>query len=404
MWDTLFLNAEVATMAEGGAPYGLIHDAAIGVKDGVIAYVGPVGDISADIGDLAREVHDVSGDLVTPGLIDCHTHLVWAGDRSGEFEARLLGKTYAEIAKAGGGIMATVAATREADEETLFDAAMTRLQDFLAEGVTTIEVKSGYGLDTETELKILRVARALEDEDHVRVRTTFLGAHAMPPEFKSADAYIDHICNDMLPATKEEGLVDAVDGFCETIGFSPEQIERVLAAAASLGIPVKLHAEQLSDQGGAKLAAQYKALSVDHLEYLAADDAAALADAGTVAVLLPGAYYYLRETQKPPVDALRDAGVKMAVATDCNPGTSPMTSLLLSANMACTFFGLTAEEALAGITRNGAKALGLEDCGVIEIGKRADLAIWDAKRPAELVASIGQNPLIARIFGGAICP
>ena len=255
MWDTLFLNAEIATMAKGGAPYGLIHDAAIGVKDGVIAYVGPVRDISADIGDLAREVHDVGGDLITPGLIDCHTHIVWAGNRSAEFEARLLGKTYAEIAKAGGGIMATVAATRNADEETLFDAAMTRLQDFLTEGVTTIEIKSGYGLDTETELKILRVARALEDEDHVRVRTTFLGAHAVPPEFNSADAYIDHICDEMLPAAHEEGLVDAVDGFCETIGFSPAQIERVFDTAASLGLPIKLHAEQLSDQGGARLAA-----------------------------------------------------------------------------------------------------------------------------------------------------
>ena len=404
MWDTLFLNAEIATMAKGGAPYGLIHDAAIGVKDGVIAYVGPVRDISADIGDLAREVHDVGGDLITPGLIDCHTHIVWAGNRSAEFEARLLGKTYAEIAKAGGGIMATVAATRNADEETLFDAAMTRLQDFLTEGVTTIEIKSGYGLDTETELKILRVARALEDEDHVRVRTTFLGAHAVPPEFNSADAYIDHICDEMLPAAHEEGLVDAVDGFCETIGFSPAQIERVFDTAASLGLPIKLHAEQLSDQGGARLAARYKALSADHLEYLVEQDAAALADAGTVAVLLPGAYYYLRETKTPPIDALRTAGVTMAVATDCNPGTSPMTSLLLSANMACTFFGLTAEEALAGITRNAATALGLDDCGVIEIGKRADLAIWDAKRPAELVASIGQNPLIARLFGGALCP
>ncbi len=404
MWDALFINAEIATMRAGGAPYGLISDGAVGVKGGAIAFVGPMRDLGADIGDVARNVHDVGGDLITPGLIDCHTHLVWAGERSGEFEVRLLGTSYEDIAAAGGGIMATVAATREASEEALFDAAMTRLQDFLAEGVTTIEIKSGYGLDIEPELKILRVARALEDEDNIRVRTTFLGAHALPPAFDDRDAYIDFVCNEMLPAAHDEGLVDAVDGFCETIGFSPDQIERVFEKAAALDLPVKLHAEQLSDQGGARLAANYGALSADHLEYLAAKDAAALAEAGTVAVLLPGAYYYLRETQKPPVAAMRKAGVNMAVATDCNPGTSPTTSVLLAMNMACTFFDLTAEEALAGVTRNAAKALGLDDCGVIDVGKRADLAIWDARRPAELVASVGQNPLLARLFGGALCP
>lgn len=404
MWDTLFVNAEIATMRAGGAPYGLVPDGAVGIKDGVIAFVGPVRDLGGDIGDVAREVHDVAGDLITPGLIDCHTHLVWAGERSGEFEARLVGKTYAEISAAGGGIKATVAATRNASEEDLFDAAMTRLQDFLAEGVTTIEIKSGYGLDASTERKILRVARALEDEDNIRVRTTFLGAHALPPEFKSADAYIDHLCNEILPAVHRDGLVDAVDGFCETIGFSPRQIERVFEAAAALGLAVKLHAEQLSNQGGARLAAKFSALSADHLEFLAPQDANAMATSGTVAVLLPGAYYYLRETQLPPVDALRAAGVDIAVATDCNPGTSPMTSPLLAMNMACTLFALTAEEALAGVTRNAAKALGLDDCGVIEPGKRADLAIWDARRPAALAASIGQNPLLARVFGGVICP
>ncbi len=404
MWDLLFINAEIATMQAGGAPYGLLSDGAIGVKDGEIVFVGPVRELGGDIGDVAREVHDVSGDLITPGLVDCHTHLIWAGNRSSEFEARLLGRTYKNIADAGGGIKATVEATRAASDEALFDAAMTRLQDFLAEGVTTIEIKSGYGLDIETELKILRVARALEDEGNIRVRTTFLGAHALPPEFDNSDAYIDFVCKEMLPAAHAEGLVDAVDGFCETIGFSAGQIERVFEKASSLGLPVKLHAEQLSDQGGARLAARYGALSVDHLEYLSREDTKTLAGAGTVAVLLPGAFYYLRETQKPPVEALRDAGVDMAVATDCNPGTSPMTSLLLAMNMASTFFGLTAEEALAGTTRNSAKALGLDDCGTIVAGSRADLAIWDARRPAELVASIGQNPLLARVFGGVICP
>jgi len=403
MWDALFINAEIATMVVGGEPYGLVRDGAVGVRNGDIAFVGAMSELGADIGDVAREIHDIGGDLITPGLIDCHTHLVWAGDRSSEFEARLLGKSYEEIAAAGGGIMATVNATRDADEAMLLDAATTRLQDFINEGVTTIEIKSGYGLDLETELKILRVARALEDEDRIRVRTTFLGAHALPPEFYRKDAYIEFICNEMLPAAHAEGLLDAVDGFCETIGFSAAQIEQVFKKAVTLGLPVKLHAEQLSDQGGARLAAKYGALSADHLEYLNPADASALAEAGTVAVLLPGAFYFLRETQKPPLEALRAAGAIMAVATDCNPGTSPMTSLLLAANMATTFFGLTAEETLAGVTRNAAKALGLESCGEISVGKRADFAIWDATRPAELVATIGQNPHIATVFGGEIC-
>ncbi len=405
MWDTLFINAEVATMRDDeGVPYGLISDAAVAVENGEIAWVGPVVDIAENIADLAREIHDVEGDLLTPGLIDCHTHLVYAGERSGEFEARLLGESYESIARDGGGIRATVEATRAASAEDLFDAAVTRLDDLLSEGVTTVEVKSGYGLDSDTEMKMLHVARALEDERYVRVRTTFLGAHALPPEFDDADAYIDHVCNDMLPAAHAAGLVDSVDGFCETIGFSPAQIEKVLLKAKDLGLPVRLHAEQLSDQGGAKLAAQLGALSVDHLEYLKPEDAAVLAEAGTVATLLPGAFYYLRETKLPPVQALRDAGVDIAVATDCNPGSSPMTSILLAMNMAATLFQLTAEEALAGATRNAAKALGLDDTGEIRIGNRADLCIWDARRPSELVASIGQNPLLVRVFGGDICP
>ncbi len=404
MWDTLFINAEVATMRRGAAPYGLISDSAIGVKDGNIAFVGTMRELGGDIGDVAREVHDADGDLVTPGLIDCHTHLVWGGNRSSEFEARLLGKSYEEISAAGGGINATVAATRAASEEELFDAAITRLQDFLGEGVTTIEVKSGYGLNIEAELKILRVARALEDEDNIRIRTTFLGAHALPAEFADKDKYIDFVCDEMLPAAHDEGLIDAVDGFCETVGFSTAQIERVFEKAASLDLRVKLHAEQLSNLGGARLAAKYGALSADHLEYLPAKNAAVLAEAGTVAVLLPGAFYYLREKQKPPVEALRTAGVDIAVATDCNPGTSPMTSLLLAMNMSCLLFELTAEEALTGVTRNAAKALALDDCGTVEPGRRADLAIWDVRKPSELVASIGQNPLLARVFGGVLCP
>jgi imidazolonepropionase len=405
MWDTLFLNAKVATMrGDEGVPYGLISDAAIAVENGDIAWVGPVVDIAENVGDLAREIHDVEGDLITPGLIDCHTHLVYAGDRSHEFEARLLGKSYEDIAKEGGGIRATVAATRSASAEQLFDAALTRLDDFLLEGVTTIEVKSGYGLDAETEMKMLHVARALEDERQIRVRTTFLAAHALPPEFKDGDAYIAHVCEEMLPAAHAAGLVDSVDGFCETVGFTPAQIEKVFEKAQALGLPVKLHAEQLSNQGGAKLAARYGALSADHLEYLDPGDAVALAEAGTVATLLPGAFYYLRETKLPPVAALREAGVDIAVATDCNPGSSPMTSILLAMNMGSTLFQLTAEEALAGATRNAARALALDEVGEIRVGARADLCVWDASHPAELVASIGQNPLLIRIFGGDICP
>lgn len=403
MWDALYINAALATMRPDAGPYGLIPDGAIAVKDARIAWVGPTRDLASEIGDAAHDVHDLEGDLVTPGLIDCHTHLVHGGERSAEFEARLLGKSYQEIAAGGGGILSTVTATRKTAPENLLDAALTRLDDFIAEGTTLIEVKSGYGLDLETELKMLRVARAIETERDIRVRTTLLGAHALPPEYSGRpDDYISFVCDELMPAAHAEGLVDAVDGFCETIGFTAAQIERVFAAANALGLPVKLHAEQLSDQKGALLAARYNALSADHLEYLDPADAARLAEAGTVAVLLPGAYYFLKEDRTPPVDALREANVAIAVATDCNPGTSPMTSPLLAMNMACVFFGLTVEEALAGVTRQAAAALGLDDCGVLAKGKRADFAIWDAKNPASLVGAIGQNPLIARIFGGAL--
>lgn len=404
MWDTIYINANIATVApDSSEPYGLIPDGAIAIQDGLIAWAGPVHEIADDLGDSARAVHDVKGGLITPGLIDCHTHLVYAGDRSNEFEARLLGQSYEEIARHGGGILSTVTATRETSDVALVELALPRIDDAIANGVTTIEIKSGYGLDLDTEAKMLRVARRLGKERPIRIRTTFLGAHALPPEFANKDSYIAHLCNEMLPAIHEQALANAVDGFCETIGFSPEQIERVFTVAQSLGLPVKLHAEQLSDQGGTNLASQFGALSVDHLEYLSADDIPNMADAGTVAVLLPGAFYYLREKQLPPVEALRRYGVPIAVATDCNPGTSPMTSMLLAMNMACTYFALTAEEALTGATRHAATALGLDDCGSIEAGKRADLAIWDVPSPASLIAPIGINRLRARIFGGELC-
>ena len=392
----LLTNATVATMAPG-KPYGLIEKGAVAISDGKITYAGP-----ADKAPAAATLEDCAGRLITPGLIDCHTHLVFGGNRAREFDMRLNGKSYEEIARAGGGILSTVKATRAASEDDLVASALPRLDALIAEGVTTVEIKSGYGLDTKNEIKMLRAAKRLEAERKVKVAKTFLGAHALPPEFADrADDYIDHICNEMLPAAKAESLVDAVDGFCEGIGFSPVQIERVFKTAQSLNIPIKLHAEQLSDLGGAKLAARYDALSADHLEYLAPADVGALASNGTVATMLPGAFYYLRETKLPPIDALRETGVPMAVATDCNPGSSPMTSLLLAMNMSCTLFGLTPEEALAGVTRNAAKALGLDDrCGVIAAGKAADLAIWDVTDPSELSYFIGHNPLYKRIFEG----
>ncbi len=393
--DFVLENLTVATMLDG---YGMIGDAAVAVRDGRIAWVGP----RAALPQAEGARRDLGGRLVTPAPIDCHTHIVHAGDRAREFEMRLEGASYAEIARAGGGIVSTVTATREADEAALLEASLPRVDALIAEGVATLEVKSGYGLDVETELRMLRVARRIAELRPVRVRTSFLGAHAVPAEFAGdADGYIERVCLPALRAAAAAGLVDAVDGFCEGIAFSPEQIARVFDAARALGLPVKLHAEQLSDLGGARLAAERGALSADHLEYLGADGVAAMAAAGTVAVLLPGAFYTLRETQAPPVAALRAAGVPIALASDCNPGSSPMASVLMAANMGCTLFGLTPEEALGGMTRVAARALGLADCGVLAAGLRADLAVWDVGHPRELAYRIGFNPLHARIFAGA---
>ena len=383
--DALYANARVATLADG---YGIIEDGAVAVRDGRIAWVGPRADAPR-----ALSIHDCGGLWLTPGLVDCHTHIVYAGNCSDEWEARLNGATYEDIARAGGGIMSTVRATRAASEDELFDASLPRIRALLAEGVTTLEIKSGYGLDLASEAKMLRVARRVGEQLPVDVCTTFLGAHALPPEYAGrADDYIDMLCGEMLPALAAQGLVDAVDAFCERIGFSHDQTARVFDVAHRLGLPVKLHAEQLSDQGGAALVARYRGLSADHLEWLSEAGVAAMARAGTVAVLLPGAYYFLRETRMPPLDALRDAGVPLAVATDCNPGTSPMTSLLLAMNMACTLWRLTPLEALRGATVNAARALGLSDTGTLAPGQRADFALWDIARPADLAYAIGANP------------
>ena len=396
----LLTGATVATMEAGGPPYGLLPGAAIAVAGGRIAGLGTLAEMRALLPGAPER--DLAGHLVTPAPIDCHTHLVFGGDRAREFEMRLQGASYEDLARAGGGIMSTVRATRVADEATLLAGALTRIDALLAEGVATVEIKSGYGLDRDTELRMLRVARAIPRERPVRVRTTFLGAHAVPDTL-DPDAYLDTVCLPTLRAAHAEGLVDAVDAFCEGIAFSPSQVARVFAAARSLGLPVKIHAEQLSNLGGAGLAASFGALSADHLEYLDADGVAALASAGTVATILPGAFYTLRETQAPPIPLLRAQGVPMAVATDCNPGSSPMASILLAMNMAATLFRLTPEEALAGVTRNAARALGLDDCGRIAPGLRADLAIWNAAHPAELAYRIGFNPLAERLFEGRPC-
>lgn len=395
----VFVDLDVATMRGSDVAYGMIQDAAIVVTNGAIDWVGPIADLPSDYGTQPRT--SLAGRLVTPGLIDCHTHIVHGGDRAVEFEMRLNGASYEEVARAGGGIVSTVKATRSATEDTLLADALRRVDVLIAEGVTSIEIKSGYGLDRETELRMLRVARAIGKKRDITVRTSFLGAHATPSEYKSRDdAYIDEVCIPTLRAAHAEGLVDAVDGFCEGIAFTPEQIARVFDVARELGLPVKLHAEQLSNLGGAKLAARYGALSADHLEYLDEDGVRAMADAATVAVILPGAFYTLRETQAPPIAAFREHGVPMALATDINPGSSPLNSLLLTVNMGCTLFRLTPEEALRGVTCNAARALGLTDVGVIESGKRADLAVWDVKHPAELAYRIGFNPLHTRILGG----
>ena len=396
---TLFVDLNAATLADADVPYGMIEDAAIAVENGQITWVGPKADAPQDF--AAAERVQLGGRLVTPGLIDCHTHIVHGGNRAVEFEMRLNGASYEEVARAGGGIVSTVTATRSASDDQLLADALHRVDALIAEGLTTIEIKSGYGLDVETELRMLRVARAIAAQRPVRVLTSFLGAHATPAEYKDRDdAYIDEVCIPALRAAHAEGLVDAVDGFCEGIAFSTAQIARVFDVAQELGLPVKLHAEQLSNLGGAKLAARYGALSADHIEYLDEDGVKAMAGAGTVAVILPGAFYTLRETQAPPIALLRKYGVPMALATDINPGSSPLNSLLLTMNMGCTLFRMTPEEALRGATVNAARALGLTDVGTIKAGQRADLAVWDVVHPAELSYRIGFNSLHTRIFGG----
>ena len=392
----------LATMVAGGQPYGLIEDGVLAISGDRIAFAGAGADLPSRMQSWPSESQH--GMLATPALVDCHTHMVYGGNRAREFELRLLGASYEEIAKAGGGILSTVAATRAASEDDLLEAALPRIDSFIDEGAGTVEIKSGYGLDLDTELKMLRVARRIGQERPIRIETSFLAAHAIPPEYKGdADGYIDWIVREILPAAASEDLVDAVDAFCETIAFNPVQVATLFDAATKLGLKVKLHAEQLSNMGGTALAAGYKALSADHLEYLDEQGVDAMAANGTVAVLLPGAFYTLRETKYPPLDLLRQAGVPIAVATDCNPGSSPMFSPLLAVNMACTLFRMTPEEALAGITREGARALGcLDEVGTLEAGKRADIAIWDVETPAELAYRFGINPLVRRIFGGNV--
>ncbi|MCC5854763.1 MAG: imidazolonepropionase [Idiomarina sp.] len=397
----LFCHAQVATMTDNSL--GLIADGAVVVEDHIIRWVGAMDALpdhwQPSASDL--EVIDCQGALLTPGLVDCHTHLVWGGDRADEFQQRLHGASYAAIAAAGGGILATVRATRAASEDALFEAAKLRVEALIAQGVTCVEIKSGYGLSEADELKQLRVARRLGTEFPIRVKTTLLAAHALPPEYKNdADGYIDHICQVILPAAANAQLADAVDVFCEEIGFTPAQTERVFQAAQALNLPVKLHAEQLSDQGGGALVAKYQGLSADHLEYLSQASIDAMAQAGTVAVLLPGAFYFLRETKLPPIAQLRAAGVPIAIATDANPGSSPIIHLPLMAHMGCTLFQLTPEEAWLGITRHGAQALGLQDTGMIVEGMRADLALWDMQTPATLCYEFGVNRLIGRWFAG----
>ncbi|GAA0777610.1 imidazolonepropionase [Roseibium denhamense] len=400
MPQRLLTHARLATFTQTGTPYGLIEDSVLAVDGGTIAYAGPAADLPQAFAGFPKE--NLGGRLVTPGLIDCHTHVVFGGDRAREFEMRLEGASYEEVARAGGGIVSTVKATRHASEDELLEGALSRVDALIAEGVTAIEIKSGYGLDQKTELKMLRAARNVGRLRPITVRTTFLGAHAVPAEYQDRpDAYLDDICLPALDAAHAEGLVDAVDGFCEGIAFSPDQIAKVFDKAKALGLPVKLHAEQLSNLGGTALAASYGALSADHLEYLDEAGVRAMAYSGTIAVILPGAFYTLRETQAPPIDLMRQHKVQMALATDCNPGSSPLASLLLTMNMGCTLFRMTPEEALAGVTREAARALGFTDRGMLEAGKRADLAIWNVQHPAELSYRIGFNSLSKRIFGGS---
>jgi len=398
--DRLIIDCRLATMVEGGAAYGAVEDGAILIRDGRIVWAGARADLPAH---AAVETDRLDGRWVTPGLVDCHTHLVFGGDRSGEFEQRLGGATYEEIARAGGGIVSSVAATRAASEDALYASAVGRLAGLKATGVTTVEIKSGYGLNRDSELKMLRVARRIGREAGVRVRTSYLGLHAVPPEHRAdRAAYVDKAVDEILPAAHAEGLVDAVDAYCEPIAFSTDEVGRLFDKARALGLPVKLHADQLSDGGGAALAAKYGALSADHVEHTGEAGVRAMAEAGVVAVLLPGAYLMLRETAPPPIALLRRHGVAMAVATDCNPGTSPVASMTAAINLACVQFRLTPEEALAGATRIAARALGLEaEIGTLEAGKAADLAVWDIARPAELAYWLGK-PLLARRMAGGV--
>jgi imidazolonepropionase len=397
----LWTHCTLATMRSDLAqPYGLIKDGALVIDGALLRWVGPRQDLPSALAQQCHEKHDARGALMTPGLIDCHTHLIYGGDRAQEFEQRLNGVSYEEIARQGGGIASTVQATRSASFEALKTQSQTRLRQLLAEGVTTLEIKSGYGLALEPERKMLQVARALGQENGVDICRTFLGAHALPPEYAGrSDDYIDAVLR-MMAVLQAEQLVDAVDAFCERISFSPAQTALVFEAARRLGLPVKLHAEQLSDSGGAQLAASFDALSCDHLEWLSEEGAQAMAGAGSVAVLLPGAFYFLRETRLPPVAMLRRHQVPIAIATDCNPGSSPCTSLLLMLNMACTLFRLTPEEALAGVTRHAARALGLSDRGVLAAGLRADFVLWDVQHPAQLSYALGANPCLQTVFKG----
>ncbi|HEV2737189.1 MAG TPA: imidazolonepropionase [Candidatus Elarobacter sp.] len=400
-YETLWINARLATMTPGGAPYGAIADGALAARDGTIAWVGPRADLPDAPERLAARVIDAGGRWITPGLIDPHTHLVFGGDRVGDFERRVAGQSYAAAATGGSGIAHTVAMTRATDEVTLFRDAAKRLRTMIANGTTTVEIKSGYGLDVDTELRLLRVARRLGDELGIGVRTTYLGAHVVPPEYaERRDDYLALVCDVMLPRIAREGLADAVDVFCDTVAFSAEESARVLDAAQRLGLAVKVHADQIADTGAAALAARYGALSADHIEHTGSDGVAALARAGTVAVLLPGAFHYLQESVKPPVALLRAHGVPIALATDCNPGTSPVLTLPTAMNLACVLFGLTPEESVAGATRNAARALGLGDRGELRAGARCDLALWDASSPAELCYWLGASPCAGVVIGG----
>ena len=398
-WDLLLTDVNIATMVAGAESYGVLHNAALAISQGQIVWLGPV----AECPDIdCEEKRSLSGRWLTPALIDCHTHLVFAGNRATEFEARLKGATYQEIAAAGGGIMSTVSATRDASTASLTDASQRRIRSLQQEGVATVEIKSGYGLDLDTEIRMLEVGKALANEAGLSVTTTFLGMHTIPPEFAGRNEdYVRFVCDEVLPVVDEKGLADAVDAYCESIAFSPDEVSTLFECATKLGLPVKLHADQLSDTGSAELAAEFKALSADHLEYTSEQGVCAMAESGTVAVLLPGAFLTLRETQRPPVDILRHHDVAMAIATDCNPGTSPLCSLRSAMSLASTLFRLTPEECLAGVTREAARALGLaHDRGTLELGKRADIAVWNIDHPSELSYWMGLNSLEALYVDG----